>query len=402
MPPSSSRQHSFTFRLIVLLGSLSALTALSTDIYLPALSSVGENLNATSLELQLTLGIFLIGYGFGQLFFGPLSDSLGRRPVLLFGIYLYTIASIACALSTHIDFLILNRLLQALGGCATAVTTRAIVRDSSEGIQTTQILSNILAVVQIGPLIAPLIGGAILLFFLWQGTFIALGLFGLILISLSHLWIRESHPIKKRQPLNLTNVVSGYIETLSNRNIALLLSAEIAISLIILSFVTSSSLLLSNYYQLSPQQFGLLFTIIATSLLVGSFFNNLLLNTKDVKWLISAFLSIGTLSAIALLFIALLIPENLVLIIVGIWFCLMPCIALRSNYVSLGLQYIPERSGTVSALFGAFGLGVGGIVAVVISQFDHFTPLILASLILSGFILSSLIYSVWRVQKHHH
>ena len=80
----------------------------------------------------------------------------------------------------------------------------------------------------------------------------------------------------------------------------------------------------------------------------------------------------------------------------------MPCIALRSNYISLGLQYIPERSGTVSALFGAFGLGVGGIVAVVISQFDHFTPLILASLILSGFILSSLIYSVWRVQKHHH
>jgi len=130
MPPSSLGQHNFTFRLIVLLGSLSALTALSTDIYLPALSSVGENLNATSLELQLTLGIFLIGYGFGQLFFGPLSDSLGRRPVLLFGIYLYTIASIACALSTHIDFLILNRLLQALGGCATAVTTRAIVRDS--------------------------------------------------------------------------------------------------------------------------------------------------------------------------------------------------------------------------------------------------------------------------------
>ena len=123
MPPSSLGQHNFTFRLIVLLGSLSALTALSTDIYLPALSSVGENLNATSLELQLTLGIFLIGYGFGQLFFGPLSDSLGRRPVLLFGIYLYTIASIACALSTHIDFLILNRLLQALGGCCLLYTS---------------------------------------------------------------------------------------------------------------------------------------------------------------------------------------------------------------------------------------------------------------------------------------
>ena len=397
----TKKQTTIALNLIILLGALSALGAVSIDIYLPALNSMADSLNAKTSQVQMTLGIFFLGFGFGQLLFGPLSDSLGRKPVLLIGLYSYTVASIACVLSTHIDFLIASRLCQALGGCAAAVTSRAIVRDLTSGLETTQILTSIMGVVQVAPLIAPLIGGAILLFFAWQSTFVVLSVLGTLAIICAHLWINESHPQQKRQSLKLSNILLGYGETLGNINIVLLLVAEVAISVCLLTFVTGSSRLFTQYYELGPLSFGMLFAFNTSALIIGSYLQKRLLAFKNINWLIKAFLTVGLVGGALFIVVALLIPENIFFTIFCIWFCLFPCIALRASYTSMGLQYVPKRTGTVSALFGAFGLGCGGIIAITIGFIEHFTPLTMGSFILAGFVSSTVCYAVWKLYQQY-
>ncbi|WP_339671023.1 multidrug effflux MFS transporter [Dasania marina] len=394
---NSTALNSLSFGFIILLGALSALAAISTDIYLPATASMAESLSATQEQVQLTLGIFFLAYGFGQLLFGPLSDSLGRRPVLLAGLYIYTVSSLLCALSTDIDFLIINRLLQALGGCAAAVTSRAIIRDCTQGAETAKALAGVMSVIQVGPLIAPTLGGLILYFGPWPATFYTLSIYGLICIVAAHLWIKESHPKQKRQSLHPFNIAKGYLETFLNKYVMLLLFAEISASISLLTFVTGSALIFSQYYALSAQHYGLLFSLMASGILAGSWLSKHYVAKIGTHIIIVSGLLVALCSSSLLLYLTRYNPENLPAIVVTLWFCLLPCGAIRPNYVALGLQYLPNRTGTLSALFGAFSLGMGGVTAIVIGGFAQYTPLIMAIMIALGFASSTAFYLLWRV-----
>jgi len=386
--------------LVILLGALSALAAISTDIYLPAMASMADDLAADNTQIQMTLAIFFIGYGFGQLLFGPLSDSIGRKPVLLAGLCIYILASMACALSTDIDFLIASRLLQALGGCAAAVTARAIVRDTTREVHTAKAMSSIMAIVQIAPLIAPLIGGAILLYFSWSGVFFSLTIYGVVCIVVVSVWIKESHPVAKRQPFHLCNIIQGYREALGNANIVLLLMAEVAAAISLLTFVTGSAFIFSHHYGLSSSYFSSVFALMSTGLLLGSYLNRHYVALKGIEAVVTLCLIIGLLSSVALFALAMLAPEKHFWLMAVLWLSLIPCAAARANYIALGLQYLPSRTGTVAALFGAFSLGIGGIIAVLIGRFNPFTPLNMATMILSGYVLSAFFYSLWRFYNY--
>tara|TARA_R110002167_G_scaffold166002_7_gene363042 strand:+ start:113 stop:1333 length:1221 start_codon:yes stop_codon:yes gene_type:complete len=389
--------NGISFGLIMLLGALSALAAISTDIYLPATASMAESLNAKQEQVQLTLGIFFLGYGFGQLFFGPLSDSLGRRPVLLAGLYIYTASSLLCALSTDIDFLIFNRLLQALGGCAAAVTSRAIIRDCTQGTETAKALAGVMSVIQIAPLIAPSIGGLILIFGPWPATFYTLAVYGLICIVSAHICIKESHPKAKRQSIHQFNIFKGYLECCLNKYVMLLLIAEFSAAIALLTFVTGSALIFSQYYGLSPQHYGLLFSLMGSGILTGSWLSKHYVGKVGTHSIIMCGLSIAAISSSVLLYLAHYSPEKLTYIVAALWFCLLPCGAIRPNYVALGLQYLPKRIGTLSAFFGAFSLGMGGITAIIIGGFTPYTPQIMAIMIAMAFTSSALCYLLWYV-----
>lgn len=399
MPPNTHKAtvNSISFSFILLLGALSALAAISTDIYLPATASMSESLNAEQGQVQFTLGIFFLGYGFGQLFFGPISDSLGRRPVLLIGLYIYTASSLLCALSTNIDFLIFYRLLQALGGCAAAVTSRAIIRDCTQGTETAKALAGIMSVIQVAPLIAPSIGGVILLFGPWPITFYTLAVYGLICIIFAHIWIKETHPREKRQSIHPYNIVKGYLEACSNKYVMLLLIAEVSAAIALLTFVTGSALIFSQYYGLSPQLYGLLFSLMGSGILTGSWLSKHYVSKMGTHFIIVSSLIVAACSSAVLLYLASYSPEKLAYIVVTLWFCLLPCGAIRPNYVALGLQYLPKRIGTLSALFGAFSLGVGGITAILIGGFARFTPINMAIMIALAFVSSTLCYLLWYV-----
>ena len=398
MSPKATKDatlNSMSFGLILLLGALSALAAVSTDIYLPATASMAESLNAKQSQVQFTLAIFFIAYGFGQLLFGPICDSLGRRPVLLAGLYIYTLASLLCALSTNIDFLIFNRLLQALGGCAAAVTSRAIIRDSTQGLQTAKALAGVMSVIQVAPLIAPSIGGLILLFGPWPATFYTLTVYGLLCIIAAHIWIKETHPKDKRQSIHPYNIAKGYLQTCRNKYVMMLLLAEISASIALLTFVTGSALIFSQYYGLTPQYYGLLFSLMGSGILTGSWLSKHYVGKIGTHGVIVAGLGIAAFSSAALLYFAYLSPEKLYFIVASLWFCLLPCGTIRPNYVALGLQYLPTRTGTLSALFGAFSLGMGGLTAIFIGGFVQYTPLIMAIIIASAFASSTVFYFLW-------
>jgi len=174
-----------TFALTALLAALSAIGPLTTDMYLPSLPDIARNLNASTAQVQFTISAYLIGFALGQIFYGPVSDRHGRKPVLMFAMALYCVASLACALSTSIEMLIVARTFQALGGSGGIVLARAIVRDIYAGARAGRELSVIGSVMALAPVLAPIAGGLLHTGFGWRAVFFALvgaGLLGAAIV----------------------------------------------------------------------------------------------------------------------------------------------------------------------------------------------------------------------------
>src|SRR3954467_3011819 len=185
-------------RLILLLGALAACGPISIDMYLPSLPTIAQAFAISTGAAQATLTSFMFGFSFGMLLYGPLSDAYGRRPVLLGGIALYALASIGCAAALSIDALVFVRFLQALGAGAASVLARAIARDAHEPTDAARVLSMLSIVTSIGPLLAPLIGGQLLLLGGWRVVFMALTLFGTVCAITAFLKVPETWPREKR------------------------------------------------------------------------------------------------------------------------------------------------------------------------------------------------------------
>src|SRR5262249_36985887 len=157
-----------TFALTALLAALTAIGPLSTDMYLPSLPDIARRLDASTAQVQLTISTYLIGFAIGQILYGPVSDRYGRKAVLIAALALYCAASIACTLSTSIEMLYLGRAAQALGASGSLVVTRAIVRDLYSGARAGRELSLIGSVMALGPVLAPILGGALQMSFGWR------------------------------------------------------------------------------------------------------------------------------------------------------------------------------------------------------------------------------------------
>jgi DHA1 family bicyclomycin/chloramphenicol resistance-like MFS transporter len=260
-----------------LLGALTAMTAFATDMSLPALPALGRAFAAPPERVQLTLSLFVLGYGAGQLFYGSLSDRFGRRPMLLAGLAIYTLCGFACALAPDIEVLLLARLVQGLGGCVGPILGRAIVRDHWSGVRAAQTLSYVTFVFALAPMVAPLLGGVLLERFGWQAIFAAFGIFGLILMGWSWASLGESLTLPDPRALELARLLANARRFFGSRRCLGYMLVNSFVFAGVFAYISASPFVFIEVYGVAPGRFGLYFAMGALGIMAGALANGRLL-----------------------------------------------------------------------------------------------------------------------------
>src|SRR5882724_7236230 len=270
-PPNRTRwRHA---ELVVILATLSVITPLGIDMYLPALPSMARAFNATDSDAQFTLSTYFLGFAIGQAFYGPIADRFGRIPPLYFGMGLYSLASLCCVFAPSLDALAGFRFLQALGGCAGTVIARAMVRDLFTGADAIRVFSRVLLVFGLGPILAPFIGGYMLYFFDWHGIFVVLTLAGVAAMAVIFFRLEETRDPQHVRPLRIGSVVVGYWRLLNHRVFIGFVLCGATMMAGTFAYIAGSPFVVEDLYGLSSQVFPWVFGINALGFIIASQIN---------------------------------------------------------------------------------------------------------------------------------
>ncbi|MGB3723946.1 MAG: multidrug effflux MFS transporter [Pacificimonas sp.] len=379
-----------TVFLILLLGGLSAFGPLSIDLYLPALPAIGMAIGADGATMQQTLAAFLIGISLGQLFYGPLSDRIGRRPPILFGIAVYTVASLLCVFAETGGQMIGLRFVQGLGSCAALVIARAVVRDRFDHQDTARIFSWIVLVMGLAPIFAPLVGSLILAISHWQVIFWALAAYGALIGLWVYLGLPESRSDDTRQAAGESGFFGGMIVLMKTPQFRGYTFGQAFNMASLFAYVASAPAILITQYGVSEAMFGWLFGINAAGLIAGSQVNRYLLDHFHADTIMRNANRLAVLAGIVLVAIAFSGFGGLVGLMVALFLVLATYAFIAGNANAGGLSVDPRRAGAASALLGATGFGVGAASAAITGALP--LPASQATAIVS---LTSLVISWW-------
>ena len=256
--------------LAVLLAVLGMLGPFSIDTYIPAFAGIAQSLGATPVQMQQTLSAYLFGFAFMSLFHGAISDSVGRRPVVLWGLAAFALASLGCALSQSIGQLIFFRAVQGLTTGAGIVVSRAVVRDMFAPAQAQKVMSQITIYFGVAPAVAPMIGGVLFASLGWHSVFGFLTLVGIVLWAANYRLLPETLHVSQRQPLNVRNLLQGYWKLgLDPRFLLLALASGIPFNGMFL-YVLSAPAFLGVHLALAPTQFFWFFVLTISGIMGGA------------------------------------------------------------------------------------------------------------------------------------
>lgn len=361
LPMTATQTRSSTFGIVMLLGTMTAFAPMSIDMYLPSFPAIGRDLNTTPQAVQTSLALFFAGLAFGQFFVGPASDRFGRRLPVLLGISLYVASSIACALAPTIEALWIARVAQALGGCAGAVVSRAVVRDLFNNQEMARIFSLMSLVMGMAPILAPLVGGVVLTLAGWRAIFWVLALFGTVVGVAVIFLLKETRSPETAAQARAENPFQAYGILLKNPRLVGYLLAGSLNSACLFAYVSSSSDLFITTYGISPGQFGLYFGVNAIGLIGAGQVNRYLLHRHSLDRILSV-ASLVTLGIGVLMMVMTLTGFG------GFWGVFLSIFALmstfgfmQSNTAAGALSIDPLRAGSVAALLGGSTFGVGAL-----------------------------------------
>ena len=260
-----------TFALTLLLSLLTAIGPLSMDMYLPSLPEIGRALNAPTAQVQLTISSYLLGFAVGQIFYGPISDRFGRRPVLLAALVLYGVGAIGCAVTQSIGALTATRFVQALGGAGAIVLVRAVVRDLYSGVRAGRELSLMGSITAFAPIVAPVIGGALQTLFGWRSSFYLLVIFALAAGALAARLLPETLRERTAGPFSLAVMGKLYRSVLVHRGFLAHLGILTAAFVGLFAWVSGASIVMqSASYGLTPLVFGVTFAVGTLGYMLGA------------------------------------------------------------------------------------------------------------------------------------
>lgn len=363
----------------VLLALLGMLGPFSIDTYIPAFSGIAQSLGATPVQMQQTLSAYLFGFAFMSLFHGALSDSVGRRPVVLWGLVVFTLSSAGCALSQSIEQLVFFRVLQGLSSGAGIVVARAIVRDMFPPAQAQKVMSQITIYFGVAPAIAPIVGGWLLVHMGWHSVFWFLTGVGCVLWAANFRYLPETLHLSQRQSIKVKHLMRGYWQLGSSpRFLLLALASGVPFNGMFL-YVLAAPTFLGEHLQLAPTQFFWLFILTISGIMAGAWLSGRLAGKVAPKQQIRhgfvIMLGVSVINLIAnLLFTAhvswALFP--IALFAFG-WALMVPVVTL------LVLDLYPERRGMASSLQAFIGSTANGIVAGVLAPLVMHSTIGLAS-----------------------
>lgn len=352
-------------RLLATTAALVAVGPMSLDLYLPAFPAMAGSLGVTTGDIQLTFSSYMLGLALGQLLYGPLSDRYGRKPPLVAGLVLYTLASLLCAVAPTLPLLVGMRVLQALGGCAAIVISRAIVRDCFEGPGLARAFSVNTSVAMAAPILAPTIGALLLRFSTWHGTFVVCAVYGLVCLALA-VTLPETHPGRLRTDHGFTAAAGEYAALARQRRFVVPALISAFASATLFGYISSSSAVFMGVYDASAQQFGLLFALGALVFVLGSLTNMRLVRHHRVHRLLRSYLTVQAV-AVALLVATALTHAPL-------WLLLVPLLVTKAclggtlpNASAETVAPFPHRAGSAAALMGTTQMALSAVVAAVLS-----------------------------------
>ncbi len=372
--------------LAVLLAVLGMLGPFSIDTYLPAFSGIAQSLAATPVQMQQTLSAYLFGFAFMSLFHGAISDSLGRRPVVLWGLAAFTLASAGCALSQSIGQLVFFRAMQGLCTGAGIVVARAVVRDMFSPTQAQKVMSQITIYFGVAPAIAPIIGGWLFVHLNWHSMFWFLTAVGVVLWIANYRLLPETLHVTQRQPLKLSNLMQGYWQLgLDPRFVLLALASGVPFNGMFL-YVLSAPVFLGQHLDLAPTQFFWFFVLTIGGIMCGAWVSGRMAGRlapkRQIKYGFVIMLLIGLINLVAnLMFKAHAAWALLPLAIFSFgWAMMVPVVTL------LVLDLHPTRRGMASSLQAFIAATANGLVAGVVAPLVMHSTVFMAatSLIMMG------------------
>jgi DHA1 family bicyclomycin/chloramphenicol resistance-like MFS transporter len=380
--------------LAVLLAVLGMLGPFSIDTYIPAFSAIAQSLNATPVQMQQTLSAYLFGFAFMNLFHGALSDSFGRRPVILWGLAMFTVASLGCALAQNVGQLIFFRALQGLSTGAGIVVSRAVIRDMFPPSEAQRVMSQVTIYFGVAPAVAPIIGGVIAEYLDWHSIFWFLVGVGVVLWLANWRLLPETLHVQDRQPFQVRNLMRGYWELLTDARFLLLaLASGVPFNGLFL-YVLSAPAFLGDILQLRPTQFFWFFVLSIGGIMAGSWLSGRMAGkVKPKNQIMQGFRIMLGVSAINVVANALLTPNAWwslwpVTVFAFGWALMVPVVTL------LVLDLYPARRGMASSLQAVVGSTANGIVAGVVAPLVMHSALGLA-IMSTAFMAVGLLAWLW-------
>jgi DHA1 family bicyclomycin/chloramphenicol resistance-like MFS transporter len=357
------------FKNALVLGLLSAIGPFAVDMYLPALPSIGQSLNTTMGAVQLSLMAFFISLGIGQLAYGPLSDMFGRKIPLYFGLTLFGLGSIGCALAPNIESLVILRFIQGLGASAGMVIPRAIVRDLHTGHDAARLMSLLMLVFSVSPILAPLVGSLLIELSGWRSVFWAVTLAAALGLTLVATKLPETRPPAKRIGSSVGSALKSYRILLGDTHfMGLVLIGAFSLSGFFV-YLANSSFVMINHYGLTPRQYSIAFSVNAASFIgtaqLTAYLGKRFGQSRIVQFAVGGFTLVmsATLALNLLGFDQLGLMLGMLFVGFGFLGLVIPTTAV------LALDAHGKIAGTASAMMGTAQFVTGAIVMGIVGQF---------------------------------
>ena len=363
-------------RFLVMAAALVALGPMSFDFYLPSFPAISADLGVPVSSVQLTLSAALLGMGLGQLVYGPLMDRFGRRPPVVAGLAVYVLASLGCALSHSIGTLLVLRVVQALGGCAGVVASRAMTRDLYSGRDLAKAMSVIFLIFGIAPVLSPILGTLVLGWTSWRGLFIVLVVYGLLCI-VAVVTFPETHAPDHRTDHGVREAIRAYGPLLRNRVVMVSGFIQALTGAALFSFISLSPGVFLEYDGLTSAQFLAIFGGVSLALFAVSQVNVRLLDRWEPRQIMATAVIVQLCAAAGLLVSAVaqlsvwVFVAFLALAVAGVGL-LMP------NSTATALEPFPRAAGSAAAIVGALGMIGGALWAAILSGLPVTPPVAMA------------------------